>query len=131
MNLTITSSTISHPGSTGAAGMYIQAGATSGPPADSGKICAAISGNSMTGSAQPAAQGGIADFVLLQKISSTIELPGYTLANNSNSAVVNFVAGNNTPSGGSAPSGFAQNNVSGGGGGFVNAPGPGNACPTP
>jgi hypothetical protein len=125
MNLTITGNTIAHPGSTGAAGMYIQAGATSGPPADSGRVCAAISGNSMTGSAPSAAQGGIADFVLLQKISSTIELPGYTGANNNNSAVVSFVQNNNISGG--TPSGLASNNVSGGGGGFVG----GTSCPTP
>jgi VCBS repeat-containing protein len=127
INLTITGNTIADPGQFALSGMYIQAGSTSGPPADSGKICAAISGNSMTGSAPSAASGGLADFFLWQKISTTIELPGYTGADNNDNAVVSFVAGNNTPMGGSAPSGMAQDNVAGGGHGFVG----GTSCPTP
>jgi hypothetical protein len=127
INLTITGNTIADPGQFALSGMYIQAGSTSGPPADSGKICAAISGNSMTGSAPSAASGGLADFFLWQKISTTIELPGYTGADNNDNAVVSFVVGNNTPMGGSAPSGMAQDNVAGGGHGFVG----GTSCPTP
>jgi hypothetical protein len=127
-NLTITGNTIANPGSTALWGLQIEAGASGVPlPADSGKVCAAISGNSMTGSAPPPASGGISDFELRQRFNTTIQLAGYTGATNNNSAVVSFVQGNNTPSGGTAPSGTATNNVSGGGGGFVGV----TSCPTP
>jgi len=73
MNLTITGNTIADPGQFGSWGILGQAGAASG---DAGLVCAAISGNSMTGSAQ-AGQGG-ADFEIDQEFGSTVKLPGYT-----------------------------------------------------
>lgn len=123
MNLTIIGNTIADPGSFGSWGILGQAGATSGPPADSGKVCAAISGNSMTGSAQ-AGQGG-ADFELDQDFATTLELPGYAGGTSDTNAVVSFVQGNNTPTMGTAPSGIAT--VGGSGGGFTG----GTSCPTP
>ena len=84
-------------------------------------MCAAISGNSMTGSAQ-AGQGG-ADFELDQQFGTTIKLPGYTGGSSDTNAVVSFVQGNNTSGG--APSGIAT--VSGSGGGFAG----GSSCPAP
>jgi large repetitive protein len=118
MNLTITGNTIAHPGSFGSWGLLGQAGAETG---DSGTVCAAISGNSMTGSAQPG-QGG-ADFELDQFFNSTIRLPGYTGGSTNTNAVVSFVQGNNTSGG--TPSGFAI--ASGSGGGFTG----GSSCPSP
>ena len=114
MNLTITGNTIADPGEFGSWGLLGQAGAESG---DAGKVCAAISGNSMTGSAA-AGQGG-ADFELDQEFSSTIELPGYTGGAGDTNAVVTFVQGNNNSSG--TPSGIAT--VSGSGGGFTGGSG--------
>jgi hypothetical protein len=82
-------------------------------------VCADISGNSMTGSAQ-SGQGG-ADFELDQQFDSTIKLPGYTGSTSGTSAAVGFIQGNN----GGTPSGIAT--VSGSGGGFTG----GSSCPAP
>jgi VCBS repeat-containing protein len=118
MNLTITGNTIADPGTFGSWGLLGEAGAQTG---DAGNVCAAISGNSMKGSAQ-AGQGG-ADFELDQEFSSTIKLPGYTGGSQATSAVVTFVQGNNTGNG--TPSGIAT--ASGSGGGFTG----GSSCPAP
>ncbi|HEY2442132.1 MAG TPA: hypothetical protein VGI31_03270, partial [Streptosporangiaceae bacterium] len=118
MNLTITGNTIAHPGTFGTWGVLGEAGAETG---DNGTVCAAITGNSMTGSAQPG-QGG-ADFELDQEFSATIRLPGYTGGSQDTGAVVSFVQGGNISGG--TPSGFAS--ASGSGGGFVG----GAACPAP
>ena len=117
MNLTITGNTIADPGSFGSWGLLGQAGAASG---DAGRVCAAISGNSMTGSAQ-AGQGG-ADFELDQEFNTTIDLPGYSGGTQNTNAVVSFVQGANNSSG--APAGIAT--TSGSGGGFT---GTGTSCP--
>jgi VCBS repeat-containing protein len=118
MNLTITGNTIAHPGSFGSWGLLGEAGAETG---DNGTVCAAISGNSMTGSAQ-ADQGG-ADFELDQEFNSTIKLPGYTGTSQNTNAVVSFIQGNNVSGG--TPSGIAT--TSGSGGGFTG----GSSCPAP
>jgi hypothetical protein len=118
MNLTITGNTIADPGTFGSWGLLGEAGATTG---DAGTVCAAISGNSMKGSAQPN-QGG-ADFELDQGFNTTIELPGYTGGSQNTSAVVSFVQANNTGNG--TPSGIAT--TSGSGGGFTG----GTSCPAP
>jgi hypothetical protein len=121
LNLTITGNTIADPGSFGSWGLLGEAGAATG---DAGTVCAAISGNSMKGSAQ-AGQGG-ADFELDQEFGSTIKLPGYAGGSQDTNAVVSFLQGNNTGNG--TPSGIAT--TSGSGGGFSNTSG-GAACPTP
>jgi hypothetical protein len=118
MNLTITGNTIANPGSFGSWGLLGEAGATTG---DNGTVCAAISGNSMKGSAQPG-QGG-ADFELDQEFNSTIKLPGYAGGSQDTNAVVSFIQGNNTGNG--TPSGIAT--TSGTGGGFTGAA----SCPGP
>ena len=118
MNLTITGNTIADPGTFGSWGLLGQAGAQTG---DSGSVCAAISGNSMTGSGQTS-QGG-ADFELDQEFSSTIRLPGYTGGSQDTSAVVSFIQGNNVSGG--TPTGIAT--TSGSGGGFTG----GSSCPAP
>jgi hypothetical protein len=125
-NLTITGNTIADPGSTALWGLEIEAGAESAPTVDAGKVCADISGNSMTGSAPTPANGGISDFELDQEFNTTIELPGYTGPANTSAtpaAVTSFVQGNNNASG--TPSGTVTN--SGTGGGFTG----GSGCPTP
>ncbi|HTX01456.1 MAG TPA: hypothetical protein VMD59_21915 [Acidimicrobiales bacterium] len=118
MNLTITGNTIADPGSFGSWGLLGEAGAESG---DSGLVCAAVSGNSIRGSAQPG-QGG-ADFELDQEFATTIKLPCYTGGSEDTNAATSFVQGANTGDG--TPSGIAT--VSGSGGGFVG----GTSCPTP
>jgi hypothetical protein len=110
MNLTITGNTIADPGAFGSWGLLGTVGAETG---DAGTVCAAISGNSMAGSAA-AGQGG-ADFELDQGFSTTIELPGYTGGAGDTNAVVTFVQSANNGSG--TPSGIAT--VSGSGGGFT------------
>jgi hypothetical protein len=118
MNLTITGNTIADPGSFGTWGLLGEAGATTG---DAGTVCAAISGNSMTESAQ-AGQGG-ADFELDQGFGTTVKLPGYAGGSGDTNAVVTFVQGNNNSGG--TPSSIAT--VSGSGGGFTG----GASCPAP
>ncbi|HYK33489.1 MAG TPA: tandem-95 repeat protein [Streptosporangiaceae bacterium] len=118
MNLTITGNTISNPGTFGSWGLLGEAGATTG---DNGTVCAAISGNSMKGSAQ-AGQGG-ADFEIDQEFATTVQLPGYAGGSQNTAAVVSFIQGNNTGNG--TPSGIAT--TSGSGGGFTGA----TSCPTP
>ncbi|MGH3149795.1 MAG: hypothetical protein ACRDOB_03570, partial [Streptosporangiaceae bacterium] len=123
MNMTITGNTIADPGSFGSWGILGEDGASGvPPPADSGTVCAAISGNTLTGSAA-AGQGG-ADVELDQNFATTIDLPNLGTST-SVSAVESYLASNNTPSGGPAPSTFAI--VSGSGGGFVSV----TSCPAP
>jgi hypothetical protein len=117
MNLTITGNTIADPGSFGSWGLLGQSGAETG---DSGRVCAAISGNSMRNSSQ-AGQGG-ADVELDQEFDTTINLPGYAGGAQNTNAVVSFVQGNNTGNG--TPSGIAT--TSGSGAGFT---GTGTTCP--
>ena len=118
MNLTITGNTIANPGSFGSWGLLGQSGAETG---DNGNVCAAISGNSLKGSAQ-AGQGG-ADIELDQEFNTTIELPGYAGTSQNTNAVQSFLAGNNTGNG--TPSVIAT--TSGSGGGFTG----GSSCPAP
>jgi VCBS repeat-containing protein len=110
LNLTITGNTIADPGQFGSWGILGTAGAQSG---DAGTVCAAISGNSVKGSAA-AGQGG-ADIEIDQQFATTVKLPGYTGAAGDTSAVQSFLQGNNTGNG--TPSVIAT--VSGSGGGFT------------
>jgi hypothetical protein len=107
MNLTITGNTIADPGAFGSWGLYGQAGAETG---DSGLVCAAITGNSMTGSGKTS-QGGT-DFALSQTFSTTFELSGYTGSASDTSAVIAFVQGNNNTGG--TPSGTVLGDFAGG-----------------
>jgi hypothetical protein len=118
MNLTITGNTIADPGTFGSWGVLGDSGAETG---DNGLVCADVSGNSMTGSAQPG-QGG-ADFEFDQGFNTTFRVPGYTGTSQNTNAVVSFVQGNNVSGG--TPSGIAT--TSGSGGGFTG----GSACPSP
>jgi hypothetical protein len=120
VDATITGNSIKNPDPVlGINGIRIDAGATAGPPADDGTICAALTGNDATQSGV----GGLADIRLRQRFATTIRLPGYVGALDNDTAVESFVAGNNT----GAPLVDATNNVAGGGGGFAG----GAACATP
>jgi hypothetical protein len=119
MNLTITGNTIADPGTFGSWGLLGQAGAETG---DAGKVCAAISGNSLKGSAAQN-QGG-ADIELDQEFATTIELPGYNGGSQDTNAVVTFLTANNN-TGNDTFGGIAT--TSGSGGGFT---GP-TSCPAP
>ena len=137
MNLTITGNTIADPvsgtvtcptqaGPVGALwGLWLTSGGQTG---DTNVTCANITGNSMTGSAPSDADGGIDDFEFDETGNGIFKLPGYTGGSNDSNAVVSFIQGQNTPSGGSAPSGdtFIQGTGSGGGV-FFGA----TSCPTP
>jgi VCBS repeat-containing protein len=126
MNLTITGNTIADPGEFGSWGILGDAGALT---TDGGTVCAAISSNTLTGSGE-SSSAGVSDFELDQFGATTYELPGYTGGAFDTGAVVSFVQGNNTPGGGSAPTGIATTDQADGGHGFVNTPG-GSSCPAP
>jgi VCBS repeat-containing protein len=122
LNLTITGNTLADPAGNatqgGAWGIYGEAGAATG---DAGKVCAAITGNSLTGAGQTSL--GSADIELDQNIAGvTYELPGYTGGSTDTNAVQTFVAGNNN--GGGTPSVIATVT---GAPGFVG----GSSCPAP
>jgi hypothetical protein len=120
VDATVTGNSLKNPDPTlGLNGIRVDAGATAGPPADDGVICAALTGNDATGTGV----AGAADIRLRQRFATTIRLPGYSGANSDDAAVESFVAGNNV----GAPVVDATNNVAGGGGGF---PG-GAACTLP
>jgi hypothetical protein len=122
MNLTITGNTIADPaGNATNGGAWGILGEGGGQLSDSGKLCAAISGNSLTGSGQTSL--GSSDIELDQTGKVTYELPGYTGGSTDTTAVQTFLAGNNTPMGGTAPNVIATVN----GGGFSG----GTSCPAP
>ena len=121
MNLTITGNTISHPGSFGSWGILGEAGATSGPPIDSGTVCVAFGANSITGSAA-AGQGG-ADVELDQGFDANFRLPGYTAGVTDTNAVQTYLQGKISGS----PSAIATLNQQGSGDGFQGT----TSCPTP
>jgi hypothetical protein len=126
LNLTVTGNTIATPSPNAAAisfptnGIRLNSGVT---PGDSFAVCAAIGG---AGALANAAAGtgtlGAPDIRPWQRQATTVRLPGYGGANNDNSAVQAFVAGNN---GGASV--LAGNSVATGGGGFIG----GAVCPTP
>jgi VCBS repeat-containing protein len=120
MNMTITGNTIADPGKFGSWGILGEDGALT---TDNGMVCAAVAGNSITGSAA-AGQGG-ADVELDQNGATTFDLAGYTGGTSDTAAVQNFLQVSNTPGGGTAPSAIAV--VSGSGGGFVGV----TSCPAP
>ena len=128
LNLTINGNTLADPGGNatigGAWGILGEGGALT---TDAGTVCAAITGNSLTGSGQP--NLGSPDVELDQAGLVTYKLPGYTgpsynAGTGDATAVDSFVASNNSDS--------ASNvlDTSTGPGGFSNTPG-GAACPTP
>jgi large repetitive protein len=94
-------------------GIRLNSGTATG---DNAKVCLTAGGsgaleNSVTGSGT----NGGADIRLFQRFLTTVGLPGYSGANNDNTAVVSFVKGNN----GGTPTVVASNSVSSGGGGYI------------
>jgi hypothetical protein len=111
LNATVTGNTVANPGTFALNGIRLDAGATAGPPADSGLTCLALTGNSVANS------GLLTDDIRLrQRFSTTIRLPGYAGANNDTAAVNAFVQANN---GGVGTAVSSAHNVGGGGFGFV------------
>jgi hypothetical protein len=121
VNLTLTGNTVAEPEAANALhGVYLDLGLQSTPVNDAMTICASVGGagglsNSITGSGV-AANGGL-DMRAFERFHVTTQLPGYGGANNSNASVVTYLSGRN--SAGAAIS--VTNNVSAGGGGYVNA----------
>jgi hypothetical protein len=135
LNTTITGNTIADPGNAAGSitipknGIQLNIGTV---PGDTYQACAKIGGasgsglaNALAGSgadAQPPLGGG-QDVRLRQRQATTIRLPGYSGANNDNTAVETFVANNNTANG--TPTVIASNTVPTGGG----YTGTGSTCP--
>ncbi|HYE15088.1 MAG TPA: Calx-beta domain-containing protein, partial [Pyrinomonadaceae bacterium] len=123
LNVTVTGNNVEADNPSGFEGIFVQGGTLTG---NDGIICADISSNT----AVSAAADGLR---VRQRMETTIQLPGYTGANNNNAAVVAYLQARN-PSLGDTVS--ATNSVgvappNGPGGGFVNTPGPGNPCAQP
>ena len=119
IDATVTGNSLKNPDPTIAInGIRLDAGATAGPPSDDGVLCAAVTGNDVTGTGV----AGGSDIRLRQRFATTIRLPGYNGANNDTGAVNSFVSGNNT----SSPSVTSLVNVPAGGG-FTG----GDACALP
>jgi hypothetical protein len=117
LNATVTGNNVDNPGTFAINGIHVNAGATAGPPIDSGVTCAAITGNTVINAGL-----ATADIRLRQRFNTTIRLPGYAGAASDSTAVNAFVSGNN---GGAEVTSI--NNVGGGGFGFLG----GAACPIP
>jgi hypothetical protein len=116
INATVTGNNIANPSAGGGNGLLLRNGAIT---TDGGFTCAAITGNSLAGSAVV----GLDDFRLRQRFNTTVRLPGYGGAPGDTAAVVAFIQGNNPGiESGSATADFPPT-----GGGFVG----GAACPTP
>ena len=97
MNLTVTGNTVTEPVSPNAIqGILVTSGATSGPPADSGTVCADIGGagglaNTVTG---PNFGGDL--IRVRQRFSTFVRLPGYGGGATDTTAVANYLIGRNT-----------------------------------
>ncbi|HWQ33421.1 MAG TPA: MBG domain-containing protein [Blastocatellia bacterium] len=118
INVSITNNTLSNPGANALHGVQVNIGITSG---NTNQACIDIQNNTLAGSGV-ALNGGY-DVYLRQRNLTTVRLPGYSGANNNNSAVATFVQGNNPGS----ETALASNSVSTGGGGFTG----GAACAQP
>ena len=125
-NATVTGNTISNPGTGGLPmnGIHLNGGTVVG---DTYQIALDIGGagalqNSINGSG---ANGGT-DIRLRQRMATTVQLRGYTGANNDNTAVQNFLITRNV----AGSTALASNTVPTGGG-FTNTPGPGGPVALP
>ncbi|WP_344777895.1 Ig-like domain-containing protein [Nocardioides panacisoli] len=125
----VTNNTIAEPGTYAGTiaivknGVHYNIGTT---PGDTFAACAAITSNTLdqSGADGVPATGFDSDIRLRQRQATTIRLPGYGGANNDNTAVQNFLSGNQNNSGGTTSQ--ASNTVPTGGG-FTG----GAACSTP
>lgn len=126
MNVTVRNNTVSNPGTIDPGfpinGFQFNGGTNTGA---SYKICLDVKSNTITGSGNTTS--GNVDYRVRQRYNTTVYLPGYTGANNDNSAVQSYISGRNT--GASVVS--AANSVSSGGGGFTNTLPAGSNCAQP
>ena len=120
INATVTSNTVRLPEPGGFNGVFVQSGATSGPPIDDSTICLDFNGNTIAGSG--AGGGSATDFRLRQRFDSTFQLRGYAGGAGDTAAVVAYLQGVNP--GGETGSATVETS------GFINTPG-GAACPLP
>jgi len=135
INMTIDGNTVNTPGAinTDFNAFHLNNGATSGPPApgDDFSSCVDIKNNNFTGGGKGVTPPNNGDVRLRQRIITTVRLPGYTGANNDNTAVINYLR---PPATGVKNNSFnvgaAANTVSTGGGGFTNTAG-GAQCTQP
>jgi Big-like domain-containing protein len=128
-NVTVTGNDIQEAGSTSNSGrnaITLTAGTATG---DGHTICADIGGAGALANNivnfNTASAGNDNRIRPNQRFLTTVRMPGYTGANNDNTAVANYLLGRNT-----ASRVLASNSVSSGGGGYVNTPS-GAACPQP
>ncbi|HWQ11706.1 MAG TPA: Ig-like domain-containing protein, partial [Roseiflexaceae bacterium] len=120
-NITLTSNTVSEPGTFGSNGIHLNAGPLS---TDTFTMCFQMSGNNIQASGSEGS-AGMEDFRLRHRRAGiTIRMPGYGGGPYDTAAVVAYGQANNP----SAPSGSAT--TVGSGGGFQNTPG-GAACALP
>ncbi|MDT5060593.1 MAG: trimeric autotransporter adhesin, partial [Acidobacteriota bacterium] len=126
LDITITNNIIAETSATSAGsgvpnGVHLNAGTN---PVNATQVCLDLKNNTLAGSGVNSAVGE-EDFRLRQRQATTVRLPGYGGANNSNAAVVTFEQGQNT----GPETGSAANTVgfTAGAGGFVG----GAACAQP
>ena len=121
LNATVINNTIEQPSSAvfNKNGFQVNLGTSAG---DTHQACVDVRNNTgLNGGSTDAGAG--TDYLLRQRMLTTMRLPGYAGANNNNAAVVLFIQNQNIGS----ESVLAQNSVSTGGGGFVG----GAACSQP
>jgi hypothetical protein len=96
MNLTVTGNTVAEPVSPNALqGILVTSGATSGPPADSGTVCADIGGAGLANTVTGPNFGG--DLIRVrQRFSTFVRLPGYGGGAADTAAVATYLIGRNT-----------------------------------
>jgi hypothetical protein len=97
MNLTVTGNTVTEPVAPNALqGILVISGATSGPPADSGTVCADIGGAGALANLVTGPNFG-GDLVRVrQRFATTVQLAGYGGGATDTAAVVNYLIGRNT-----------------------------------
>jgi hypothetical protein len=118
VSMTVTNNLVEQPGTinTNFNGIHLNHGVVA---SDNFTSCVDIRNNNVTGAGAGTISPNNVDIRLRQRQSTTVRLPGYGGANNDNTAVQNFIAGNNDPNGASppaAPSVNAANTVPTGGG---------------
>ncbi len=120
--MTVTGNTASNPGNinTDFNGIHLNHGTVS---TDNFSSCVDIKTNNMTNGGQGSTSPNNNDIRLRQRQATTVRLPGYGGANNDNTAVQNFIAGQNSVTAGSV----AASNTVPTGGGYVG----GAACAQP
>jgi hypothetical protein len=135
INVTVDGNTVNTPGTlnTDFNGFHLNNGVTSTPaPGDDFTDCIDIKNNNFTGGGKGTTPPNNGDVRLRQRITTTVQLPGYTGANSDNTAVITYLrtAGGGGIKNNSFGTGAAANTVSTGGGGYVNTPG-GAPCAQP